>query len=581
MNSFTTLFMYRPLFHLIIIFFTLFTNSCVNLANKTSKNISFQETSKFSVSHKSGFYKKSFKLSIKHSVKSKIFYTTDGSYPDTNSIPYNHPINIKSSIDTQRILSLLPTTPLEGKWNLKYFKWIGPKVKMQKSAAIIRIREFINGKSSLPEKAFTYVYFIGNKEARNHEFPVVSIVTEESNLFDYKIGIYTPGIHYENTSWKNSTSLFWPPGNYQQKGKGWERPAAVHYFDKKNKLGFSINAGIRIQGAVIGGFPIKSLRIVMREKFGTPILNYPVFGDSMPSTFKRLLLRTSGNDFLGTYFRDALLQDVLSPLNLELQASSPSIVYINGEYWGIHNMREKLDKHFIKTHFGLEENQFDILEVCGTPNHGNDSKFKSLMDFIRDNDIKDSTVYQYVIENIDINNYIDQHLAEIYFGNSDWPGNNVKLWKKKGPGNKWRWLTFDLDLSFGYSKMNNAHPPNHNSLKDAIQEGSKEWFNYDCSTFLLRNLLKNESFRNAFIKRYLSLSTSVFSAENIIRKIDQYEILYASEMKRHINRWNYPSSMDSWREEIDKMRNYARKRPKYFKNHLELNLNININDFIK
>ena len=98
----------------------------------------------------------------------------------------------------------------------------------------------------------------------------------------------------------------------------------------------------------------------------------------------------------------------------KIDASSPSIVYINGEYWGIHNMREKLDKHFIKTHFSLKENEFDILEVCGTPNHGNVSQFKSLMDFIRDNDIKDSTVYQYVIENIDIDNYIDQHLAEIY-----------------------------------------------------------------------------------------------------------------------------------------------------------------------
>jgi|TARA_B110000027_G_C16102515_1_gene293771 hypothetical protein len=564
-----------------IIFLIFFFTSCDSLTIETKEKTELSEAVQFRVSHKSGFYKKPFKLSIDHPAELKIYYTTDGSFPDTNSTLYMFPIDLKPLLDAPGHLSMVPTTPLEGMWNLKYFKWIEPKIKMQKTAAMIRIREFENGVATAGYDAITFVYFIENETTGKHQFPIISIVTEEKHLFDYEKGIYIPGVHYENASWQNSNDPFWPPGNYLKRGKRWERPAAIHYFDKKKKLGFSINAGICIQGAVTGGFPIKSLRILMKKKFGDSILHYPVFEDSEHSTFKRLLLRTSGNDFLGTYFRDALLQEVLSPLDLELQASTPSVVYINGEYWGIHNIREKLDKHYIKTHFKLKDEQFDILEECGSLNHGSVTEFKTLMNHIINNDIRDLKVYKHVCKNIDINNYIDQHLAELYFGNSDWPANNVKLWKEKGPGNKWRWLTFDLDLSLGYSKMGNSHSPDHNSLKYGIEEGSEKWFNYGCSTFLLRTLLKNKRFKTSFIERYIKLSKSVFSADNIIKKIDQYELLYESEMKMHIDRWNYPTSMVSWREEINRMRDYVRQRPKYFKDHLEMILNVKINDFSK
>jgi len=549
----------------------------------STKRLNYESTKKtaFKVSHESGFYAEPFNLTIDHSSQSKIYYTTDGSYPDTTSQLYNSPINLSAYIGIPGNLSSIPTTPLNGMWQLQYFKWIPPKIEVTKRAATIRIREFQNGVPTSGFDAFTFVYFIGKDDAQKHQFPVVSIVTDKKHLFDYEKGIYVPGIHYDSASWKGPTDPFWPPGNYQMKGKLWERPAAVHYFDEDDELGFSLDAGIRIQGAVIGGFPIKSLRIVMKKKFGDSILNYPVFKDSKLSTYKRLLLRTSGNDFLGTYFKDALLQDVLSPLDLELQSSTPSVVYINGEYWGIHNIREKLDKHFIKTHFNLKEDQFDIVEVCETLNHGDIQEYKNLIDYIKNNDISSDDVYGKVSEQIDIKNYIDYNLAELYFGNSDWPGNNVKLWKEKGIGNKWRWLVFDLDLSFGYSQMNFFHSPDHNSLKDATAIDSKEWFNYDCSTFLFRTLLKNESFKKQFVSRYLELSASNFSADYIISKINAYENLYASEMEAHINRWNYPKSMNSWREEIDKMREYARNRPKYFKAHIELTLNVNIDALSK
>jgi len=307
----------------------------------------------------------------------------------------------------------------------------------------------------------------------------------------------------------------------------------------------------------------------MKEKFGDPILNYKVFDDVDLSTFKRLLLRTSGNDFLGTYFRDALLQDLLSPLDMELQASRPSVVYINGEYWGIHNIREKLDKHYLMTHFNLKEDEFDLLEVCGTLSHGTGSEYRDLIEFVKHKDLNIPKNYQHITDKIDIENYINQHLAEIYFGNTDWPGNNVKIWKKRGSDGKWRWMTFDLDLSFGYNKIRKNILADYNSFEDAIAEDSEKWYNYECSTLFLRTFLKVPAFRSHFIRRYLELSKTIFSPDHIIKNIDEYEQLYKTEMVQHINRWNYPRSMKEWHMEIEKMREYARNRPDHFRKHIE------------
>ncbi len=540
-------------------------------------SISENELVGFAVSHSSGFYEKPFRLVVKSEYD--VYYTTDGSVPDTNSIPYSEPIDLDNLRKEPITISHIPTTPMQGKWHLEKFKWKPVRDKLERGAVILRFKEFNRGKEVSEGQVYSYSYFVDSGIRTRHSFPVVSIAIDTNHLFNYETGIYTPGILFDQTPWNDSVGDFWPPGNYREKGKKWERDASVQFFERDGKLGFDVDAGIRIHGAVIGGFPVKSLRISMREKYGDTVVDYPLFENMTNTRFKRLLLRNSGNDFLDTYFRDALLHDILSPLDVELQGSRPVVVYINGEYWGIHNLREKLDKHYLNAHFGVMEDDLQMVEVCGAESHGSPDDFLRIYQFTPDSDLSVDSNYNYIAEQIDMSNYIDYNLAQIYFGNLDWPANNVKTWKTTDPTSKWRWMVFDLDWTFGYQQLGVKATADYNSLADAVEEGSKKWYNADCSTLLLRNLFKNENFRKLFVSRYLELSKTVFATANIIAKIDAYEKMYESEMEEHINRWNYPNSMEEWRRSIEEMRVYARERPVHFNTHLEEYLNISLNQF--
>jgi len=532
-------------------------------------------------SHQAGFYNGPFKLEVTPADTSmKIYYTVDGSNPTVKSTLYSDPIDIQNLIESPSYLSEIPTTPLEGRGHLDEFIWKAPSNSFFSElfrGAVLRFKSFKNGKAV--GDIVTNSYFVSDEMDKKYSFGVVSITTDTANLYNYYDGIYTTGINFDTVTWKNENDPWWPPGNFQQKGKKWERPAHVELFDSDGTKCFSVDAGIRINGAIIGGFPLKSLRIVMRKKFGQSYLNYRVFPDEDVSSFKRLVLRNSGNDFLSTMFRDALLQDIIKPLNLDLQATRPAVVFINGEYWGIQNIREKLDKHYIKAHFGLEEDEFDMVGVCGRPLEGSNLEYKSMMTFIGNNDLSISENYAQIADQIDLDNYIDYQLAELYYGNKDWPGNNIKVWKPKENGGKWRWLIFDLDISFGYDKIFNTSLADFNSIESGTAVNSKDWHNYDCSTLLLRSLLKNASFRKQFVCRYNELADGIFKSDKIISKINEFEARYEVEIEEHINRWHYPESVSYWKSEINNMRTYAKDRPAHFKNHLEKYLEAPLDSF--
>jgi len=170
------------------------------------------------ISHTSGFYKAPIELQINHSPRTQVYYTTDGSFPDTNSLLYTEPINIKKLTETPSELSLIPTTPLKGMWQLNYFIWKKPKTTTKK-AAIIRLREFKNNNPVDKYKSSGLVYFIGEAIEKKHSFPVISIITDKKYLFDYKMGIYVPGYYYDNASWENSNDPFWPQEIINEKAK--------------------------------------------------------------------------------------------------------------------------------------------------------------------------------------------------------------------------------------------------------------------------------------------------------------------------------------------------------------------------
>ena len=198
--------------------------------------------------------------------------------------------------------------------------------------------------------------------------------------------------------------------------------------------------------------------------------------------------------------------------------------------------------------------------------NGDRIHYDNLMNFVGNNDLSKTSNYNYVKELIEINQYIDYQIAEIYIANRDWPGNNLKMWRPKTSDGKWRWLFFDLDLSFGGHPKGNYYS---NILDSATDPDGPNWPNPPWSTLLFRKLLENDNFKNEFIQRFAVYMKTTFDSTKVINIIDSLQANIATEIPRHKNRWPESMSFEDglWSTNVETMRTFARKRPEYVRQH--------------
>ncbi len=515
-------------------------------------------------SHASGFYEENIALLLAPlKIDQSIHYTLNGDTPSNESPLYNSPISFNDQYDESIGISLIPTTPLSGDNHLEVYKWKEPDY-INKSH-VIRFGVFED--DSLISHIYTHDYFVGSNYS--HSFPILSLVTDSQTLFNYDTGIYVPGYRFDEEGF-NWIAI----GNYHNRGVDWERKVHVSYYDNEQSK-FSTDAGMRMRGYGSTAFPQKSFGIYFRKEYGSNKVDLPIFEQSDNTEYKRLIFRNSGQDFLFTHFQDALLQSLLEPFNLDIQRNQPSIVYFNGEYWGIHNIREKYDKFYFKYNNGIAEEDINILGFCGQIEEGNNDDYIDLLHFVESNDLSTDSNYYHVAGKIDIENHIDFQIAEIFYANYDWPCNNYKVWKSNQPESKWRFLIYDLDLSFGYQDYAAYDVL---SIDHATSE-SNEWPHCGCSNTLFRNLLKNETYKQQFIDRFTFHLNNNFHSENVIEKIGSFQDLYAPEMENQIKRWHYPSSLSFWQNRIGVLKEFALKRPCNIKGQIMNYFQLNTLDF--
>lgn len=522
-----------------------------------SPGISNQELPGVFASHPSAYYPHDIELSLMSSHPDyDIYYTRNGGLPDLNSSLYQEPLILGPSSDLPDHFCLIPTTPLDGSWALADYKWQEPE-NVEK-AHVIRFAAFEDGIQLTPVSSKTY--FIDESVGDRYSFPVFSLVTDSLNLFQYDTGIYIPGQNYDELGWES----WWYHGNFEERGREWERAVHMSFFKEDGDLIFESDAGMRMRGFGSSMFPQKSFGLYMRSDYGQSKMEYPIFTDSEVDTYKRLVLRNSGNDFLQTHFRDALLTELLKPLDLELQNFRPSIVFINGEYWGIHGLREKYDDHYFKYHFGIEEDNINILGYNLSIEEGTRADYPEIIQFVDANDMSTAGSYAYIDARVDISNMIDFLVAEIYYANYDWPCNNYKKWRTNEEGSKWRFLIYDLDLSFGLHETCAWDKP---SLIHAFTDGDS-WPNCGSSNLVFRKMMENERYVNEFLNRFKFHLKYTFNADTIVNKIDYFTQLYEPEIEEHIDRWSYPSDLNTWYSEIDKMMEFAINRPDFMIEHI-------------
>jgi hypothetical protein len=503
-------------------------------------------------SHVQGFYADTFYLQVNSNLEQAVIhYTTDGSDPTTASAILPDSLLIYNRENDENYFSLVRTNPITAP---EFYRWHPPQGNIFKGTSL-KVRSFIENEAVSP--IYTQTYLVHPEMDSLYGLPVASIVTDSLNLFDYETGIYLAGLHHDlNPSW----AWVWGTGNYHQRGDEWERPANMSFFEADGSLAFQQDVGLRIHGDGSRALPQKSLRVYARNVYGKGTIDYAFFPETGVESYQRILLRNAGQDFYTTMLTDALTHRLVEHLDVETQSVRPAVVFVNGEFWGIHHIRDRIDKYYFEYCCGADPDQLDYLEGAGIVKEGSNADYLAMKVFIADNDLQDDENYLQVAEQIDIANYIDYTIAKQYIAAFDWPGNNMEFWRKHEAGGKWRWVYFDNDQSmidFAFDAI--AH---------STLEGGPEWPNPDWSTFLFRNLIRNDQFKQQYLDRFEYHFYHTFSEERINKELDSLLQQIEPIMERQIHRWNYPANYNHWVYRIYLHRAFAMKRPCHMLYHL-------------
>jgi hypothetical protein len=390
------------------------------------------------------------------------------------------------------------------------------------------VRAIAIADGQLPSTVTTRTYIVGVE----HDLPIIALSTEPWRMFGSG-GIY-----------KNPFNVI-------------EQPVHVEFYETDG-LALTFDAGIQIAGGYSQAMPQKSFAIHLRKQYGIEEINYPLFDGNEVTSFKHFLLRTSSQDQNMTKIKDAFInRAVNNVLDVDVMDSRPCVVYINGEYWGLYNIREKVNEDYLASNYGVDPNQVDLLVWNGTVLAGSNAAYKALIDYIETHDLQQQEYYEYVTSQIDMDNFMDYLIIESYFGNTDL--GNIEFWRDQN-GGKWRWILYDMDwaLFHGTYSWNNLE-----QIFNPDGMGSNQWID----TTLQVNLLKNDRFKEEFIRRY-ALYTSTFF--NPVRLLPMYDSMIAeikSEMPRNVARW--PHNWGPWELHVGWVRQSIIEKPEIEKDHLQ------------
>jgi hypothetical protein len=410
---------------------------------------------------------------------------------------------------------------------------------------VVRARVFAEG--LLPSKTINETFLINEDTT----LTVLSVFIDPKDLWDPREGIYVMGYNAQS-EFPHVGANFW---------KDMEKPIHLQLFETNGKLGLSMDAGIKIAGQYSRAMPQKSFNIFARNRYGSDVIEYPFFPGKTLTTQKAITLRTSGQDATMSKIRDSMMTSLLSETDLDYQAYRAAVVFINGEYWGAYNIRERINKYFIAYTHGIDPESVDLLQGNTMMRAGNSDHYVALRSFIANNDMRQSQNYDYVQTQMDVQNFMDYWIAQMYFANTD--SANIRFWRERTEGAKWRWIVYDTDWGF--------FNVNHNTVYYVTNpEGTG--VGRRLSTVLLANLLKNNDFKEEFLQRFAYHLNYTFAPERVINIIDEIAGDIEPEMPSHFQRWG--GTVNSWQTHVQSLRNFAQQRPAIVVRHIQRKFNL-------
>lgn len=428
----------------------------------------------------SGFYIANTELVISAVMPGEqVRYTTDGSNPNINSALYTEPIILTEN-------------------------------------TVIRAKTFGN---FLPSPEVSGTYFIETIK----QLPVVSLIINPDFLWSDSIGIFNDYEIYKRVDW--------------------ERFSKIQYF-RDNALKFETNNDIRLFGATAYQLPQKSFAV-----FANNEIQYQIFDGKEISNFDSFILRSSSDDWPKTMFKDGFVQSIVSEkLSIDYQAYQPTVLYINGEYFGIFNLREKYNEDYLKHNHGIDKDSIDMLQLNYWGLNveviaGSNEKYYEMLNYLNGNDMTDDIVFSGVNDYLDIENYTNYIITQIYIANISY-NHNIKTWRENNFSDGFKWLIYDTDR--GYT--------------EASRQVFLSIYNHDP---VLKRLLENINYRNHFLQQTCSHINATFREPYIFHLVDSLKNNIAQEMPFHIEKWapyGGVSSMDKWNNEVYILKDFAMKR---------------------
>ena len=478
-----------------------------------------------------GLYQENVTVSISVPAGARVYYTLDGSVP----------------------------TVSEGTLYTKPFTLTG--------STAVRARAFETGKQPSTVVSATYVL------KTFFTLPVVCLVTDPNGLWDSKTGIFAAGDGIDLTSYTKIPFKNPTPTYRIQKENHVRVPSYAEMFEQSGEVVFSQGVEFGIIGQYSLDMPQKSIKVIAKARYGSKYINGALFPDREFTQYRAFVLRNSGNDCVWTRMVDGVQSRLIDQLDTTVihQAWRPVIVYINGQYWGHYNLRERVSEYFVAQHEGLDMSKaktIDVLESNGTKssqvNNGSNAEWKEFISTVKTlSPGTNAADLQYILDRVDVDNYFDYVIFESFFANTD--TGNIRFYKV--PGRKWRWLLYDMDyglFNYGSNGIGNyLNPKGHGA-------------NNDIDNSLILKLLENSEMKDKFLTRFGEVFR-FFTTERMLAQIDECYRILEPEMEMHFDRWaaenlknisfDQPKTKDGcirwWNQRVTRLRNIVRKRPAY------------------
>ena len=480
-------------------------------------------------------------------INEQVHYTLDGSDPTPASPVFTAPIFIKNRNADTNVYSMIRTCYKVHFW---LPDWNPPAGNVFK-ATVVRARLFRNG--YFPGPILTNTYFVDDSIfGRYGDLPIVSVVSDPRNLFNDTTGIYVPGITYQPNTFN---------ANYYQP---WDRPANIEMYMSDGSSAFNSNFRINVNGQSSPSSPQKGLNVNASSDYGDSKINYPLFQNAPGPAkyldkFDKVKFRAWGSDRDKALFRDAFSTLFMDHTKLDYEAYRPVVLFIDGEYWGLQELRERdRDHSYYESHYLIDHKKtgIDILEGAGANILEGDSvEWNSLMNFISTNPLSDSANYAYVKSKVDVQSFMLHYLFSIYMSRSDWPDQNEAKWRPKTVDGKWKWIMWDMDATVAYY-LN----PWYDMFNQAIV-GSRGYGPSD----LLNSFLTNQEFKNEWINLFADFMNTEFLSSLMQRKVDSLRVHLSPYFTEYQNRWqtNY-----NWQAQTDSMKWWVSLRSQFCKSQI-------------